>query len=78
MAVGGSGDVLSGILGGLMAQAEKEEEIGKIGEFSVFVLMTSLGAFLHGLAGDYAKARSNAYSMMAEDILDGMKAILND
>lgn len=78
MAVGGSGDVLSGILGGLMAQAEKEEEIGKIGEFSVFVLMASLGAFLHGLAGDYAKARSNAYSMMAEDILDGMKAILND
>ncbi len=65
MAVGGSGDVLSGILGGLMAQ--KRENSMQMAAFSVY---------LHGLAGDAAKEKKGSYSMMAEDILDGLPEIL--
>lgn len=71
MAVGGSGDVLSGILGGILAQAVQVNS-----KDIKLVLLTALGAYLHGLAGDAAKKESNAYSMTADDILYGLEVIL--
>jgi NAD(P)H-hydrate epimerase len=54
----GSGDVLSGLIGGLMAQG--------LTAFDAAVT----GAYLHGLAGELAEAEMSAYSVMAGDILN--------
>lgn len=57
MAKAGSGDVLAGIIAGLLVQ-------GMDGcQASV------LGAYLHGRAGDYAQAAKGSYSVMAQDLL---------
>lgn len=63
MAVGGSGDVLSGIIGGLLAQGMKPLDASR------------LGVFIHGLAGDAAAAKKGCYSMTAADILDGIAEV---
>ena len=68
MATGGSGDVLSGILGGLAAQARH-------GELSLFSVAT-LGVYLHGLCGDVAAAELGEYSLMAGDLVDALPKIL--
>ncbi len=56
MASAGSGDVLAGITGGLLAQG-----------MSAFQA-ASLGSYLHGLAGDYAAREKGRYGMTAGDI----------
>ncbi len=56
MATAGSGDVLTGILLGLMAQ----------GYSSIDTCI--LGVYLHGLAGDYAAKQKSPEAMIASDI----------
>lgn len=69
MATAGSGDALTGIICGLLAQgyAEKESCI--------------LGVYLHGLAGDIAAEKISQEAMIASDIIDclgeGFKQIKN-
>ena len=64
LAKGGSGDVLSGIIGGLLARGTKN------------FLAASLGVYLHGLtAEEYIKKRSSS-SMLASDILEMLPEIL--
>jgi ADP-dependent NAD(P)H-hydrate dehydratase / NAD(P)H-hydrate epimerase len=65
MASGGSGDVLTGILLGLLAQGYSP-------------LTTCLaGSFLHGLAGDLAAKRRGYEALIASDIIDNLgKAFL--
>jgi NAD(P)H-hydrate epimerase len=58
MATGGSGDVLSGILGALIAQG--------LDTFSAAVL----GVHVHGLAGDLACDRVGEVSLIASDLID--------
>ncbi|HBE73703.1 MAG TPA: bifunctional ADP-dependent NAD(P)H-hydrate dehydratase/NAD(P)H-hydrate epimerase [candidate division Zixibacteria bacterium] len=58
MATAGSGDVLTGIMAGLLAQGLKTTEAAR------------LGSYLHGLAGDLAAGETTQYSMLAGDILD--------
>ncbi|HEY0742273.1 MAG TPA: NAD(P)H-hydrate dehydratase [Chryseosolibacter sp.] len=58
MATGGTGDVLTGILTGLMAQ------------FYSPVQAAILGAFLHGLAGDLAAENKGKDSLIASDLID--------
>jgi len=58
MATGGSGDVLSGVIGGLLAQ--------KLAPFDA----AALGAHVHGRAGDLAAKRLGETSLMASDLLD--------
>jgi len=58
MATGGSGDVLTGILTGLLAQGYTP------GEAAV------LGVYLHGLSGDLAVSCSSEESILAGDIAD--------
>jgi len=60
MAVGGSGDVLTGIIGGLLAQGMKSFEAA------------ALGVYLHALAGDCAAKEKNEYSMIAGDISEAL------
>lgn len=58
MATGGAGDVLSGAIGGLLAQGMADFEAAQ------------LGVYLHGIAGDLCKQRVGEYGMTAVDILD--------
>lgn len=64
MATGGSGDVLSGIITGLMAQGLTTFEA------------SALGVYIHGCAGDEAVLSNGKYSMVAGDIIDNIKNVL--
>ena len=57
MATAGSGDVLSGIITGLLAQGYDPLQ------------SCLLGTFLHGLAGDIAAEKSSSEAMIAGDIV---------
>jgi NAD(P)H-hydrate epimerase len=57
MATAGSGDVLSGLIAGLMAQGAAPERAAV------------LGVFLHGLAGDLAREEMTEYCLLAGDII---------
>lgn len=65
MATGGSGDVLAGMIGGLLAQKAAPFEAA------------SLGVYLHGLAGDAMARQKGVYSLMASDVIEGISLILN-
>jgi ADP-dependent NAD(P)H-hydrate dehydratase / NAD(P)H-hydrate epimerase len=65
MTVGGTGDVLSGIVGGLMAQ--------KVDPFEAAVS----GAFVNGAAGDFV-ANEIGFHMVATDIVDWIPKVLDD
>ncbi|MEO1261593.1 MAG: NAD(P)H-hydrate dehydratase [Bacteroidota bacterium] len=58
MATGGSGDVLTGIITGLLAQGYSSFEAAKI------------GVYLHGLAGDLAATQCGQEAMLASDIIE--------
>jgi hydroxyethylthiazole kinase-like uncharacterized protein yjeF len=60
MATGGSGDVLTGILTGLLAQGYSSLET------------CLLGVYLHGLAGDIAADKLSQYALIASDIIDNL------
>ncbi len=57
MATGGSGDVLTGILAGLMAQGYTPEETA------------TMGIFIHGCSGDLALEQQSEESLIAGDII---------
>ena len=58
MATGGSGDVLSGVIGGLLGQGLSCLEAA------------SVGVYIHGLAGDLATESFGEYGLIATDIAD--------
>lgn len=60
MATGGSGDVLTGILTGLLAQGYTPTETAL------------LGVYLHGLSGDISLSGSSEESLLASDIADNL------
>ncbi len=57
MATGGMGDVLTGVIAGLMAQDISSESAA------------ALGVYLHGLAGDIAAETSGMHGLIASDVL---------
>lgn len=57
MATAGSGDVLTGLLAGLMAQKRSPLQAAL------------LGTYVHGTAGEYAASELSSYCMTASDIL---------
>ena len=58
MAKAGSGDVLAGVIGGLMVQGCDNYDAA------------ALGVYLHGLAGDIARNEMGCYSVLARDLAD--------
>ncbi|MFH0939565.1 MAG: NAD(P)H-hydrate dehydratase [Planctomycetota bacterium] len=58
MATGGTGDVLSGLIGALLGQGLPTFEAA------------CLGVYLHGLAGDFAVKRLGIWCMVAGDLVD--------
>ena len=62
MATGGTGDVLAGIIGALMGQGMPAFEAA------------SLGAYLHGLAGDIGAQKVGMWSLVAGDLINELPA----
>jgi len=62
MASGGTGDVLSGLIGGLLAQ--------KMAPLEAAIL----GVYAHGLAGDLAAAEKTQRGMIASDLIGSLPA----
>src|SRR5690606_7238255 len=58
MATGGSGDVLTGIIVGLLAQNYSPQDAARV------------GVFLHGKAGDTALLRRQGSHLIASDIIE--------
>ncbi len=63
MATGGTGDVLSGVLGALCAQGLEPADAAAV------------GVFAHGLAGDLRAAVSGRVGLIATDLLEGLGAV---
>lgn len=63
MATGGSGDVLAGVIGGLLAQHMEPFAAAK------------LAVFLHGLSGDAMAEEKGPYSLMASDLIRGIARV---
>ena len=66
MAKAGSGDVLTGIIAGLLAQKPDAYQTA------------CLGVYLHGLSGDAAKQEKGSYSVLADDLIDGIGKVLKE
>ena len=64
MATAGSGDVLTGLLTGLLAQGMDMEEA------------VILGPYLHGMAGDLAADEISSYGMIAGDIINYITEVI--
>ncbi len=61
MATAGSGDVLAGIIGGLVAQGMQAEDAART------------GVYIHGILGDRASDKLGRYAVMAGDLIEQMK-----
>lgn len=64
MAKGGSGDVLTGVIAGLISN-----------NMSLFEA-ACMGAYVHGLAGDMSAVKKGEYGMKAGDIIDNICAVM--
>lgn len=64
MAVGGCGDILAGMLAGLLGQGIAPLEAA------------CLGAYLHGQAGDLCARQLGEYGMLPSDMLDALPQLL--
>ncbi len=65
MGTGGSGDTLSGIIGGFLAQGMSVADAAM------------RGVYFHGKAGDWAVAHSNnAYSLTAGDLVEALRYVM--
>jgi len=65
MTVGGTGDVLSGVVGAFLAQGADPFEAAVA------------GAFINGAAGDFVQ-REKGYHMVATDIIDWIPRVMDD
>ncbi len=66
MASGGTGDVLTGMVGGFLAQGLPPLEAAK------------WGVYLHGLAGDIAAQKVGEISLIASDIIEQLPCVLKE
>ena len=64
LATPGSGDVLTGLISGFIAQGYEME------------LSAAMGAYIHGAAGDRAEANQGSYSVTAGDIIDNIGPVI--
>ena len=64
MSTGGSGDVLSGIIAGMIAGGLPLSEAAR------------MGTYVHCQAGDYAAAKKGKYAMLASDIISCLGEVM--
>ena len=70
MGTAGSGDVLAGIIGGIVAGLTRRDTNADLGKAA------AAGVFLHGLSGDEAAKAKSTASMTAKDIIEALPQIL--
>ena len=63
MATGGSGDVLAGIIGGLLGQLPMEQAV-------------LYGVCIHGAAGDLCAEELGEYSMLPSDMIEALPSVM--
>lgn len=68
MATGGTGDVLTGITAGLLAQS-KTRNSASTGDSAALTAAINAAVYLHGLAGDLAASQWGEASLVATDLL---------
>jgi NAD(P)H-hydrate epimerase len=61
MATGGTGDILTGVVAGMLAQHPKRT-----------FLAVLVAVYLHGLAGDVAEESTGEHSLVATDLITGL------
>lgn len=66
MATAGSGDVLTGIIAGFLAEKHPSEEAAM------------LGVFIHGLAGEYAAEKLGERAVMATDLMEAIGPVFRE
>ena len=66
MAKAGSGDVLSGLTAGLLAQNDES------------LLTTVASAYIFGKAGEVAESEQNEYSVVASDLINAIPTVINN
>lgn len=66
MATAGAGDVLTGIIAGLMAQGCSPSEAA------------CTGVYLHGMAGDHARGQVGEYGLIATDLIRSFAEVIKD
>jgi len=66
MATGGSGDVLTGMIGGFLAQGLNSLEA------------STVAVYLHGLAGDLGAEEHTEYSLVAGDIMENIPSAIKE
>lgn len=66
MSTGGSGDVLTGIITGLLSQGMNP------------LTASALGVYIHGLAGDQAAKRKGVRGMLSTDLLETLPLVLKE
>lgn len=66
MAKGGSGDVLAGVVSGLMVQGLSARDAA------------ILGVYLHGRAGDLARKEKGPYSVLARDLISQLSSAFSE
>lgn len=72
MGTGGTGDVLTGILAGLVAQ------FGRGLNYAGYAPLMAFGVYLHGLAGDIAYAEHGEAPLMASDLIHALPRAYHD
>jgi hydroxyethylthiazole kinase-like uncharacterized protein yjeF len=83
MATGGTGDVLAGIIGGLLAQMKTDPAHPaprtslRMQEFERFQASTCLAVVVHSMAGDLALKKWGERAMVASSIIDRLAAAFN-
>lgn len=65
MATGGSGDVLSGVLGALLAKGLPPRQAAM------------MGVYFHAQAGEQAASRLSEYSLLASDLIDQLPEVID-
>ncbi len=66
MATGGSGDILTGIIAGLIAQGLAPAKASE------------LGVYIHGLSGDAGKEKYGTYSLLASNIIEMLSVVMKE
>ena len=65
MATGGTGDVLSGVIGGLLGQG------------MLIIVAAKFGVLVHAMAGDLAAKEGGERGMLASDLMPYLRRLVN-